>query len=184
MDLKEAAIYNIYDVFNSQKIEKSNGSKKDGYLVSSDEPSIINIPIYQRPYRWASPSDTDSPEYIEKLFEDYLENGRTEYFIGSTVFVDKTSEGNSCKKFDVIDGQQRLTTLYLINYVRFLILREIVLIELTKSRNRTTIGKTIENLNKCFSSLVCTNQDYFGSLLENIQKINSDYDDLYFLTKN
>lgn len=177
MDLKEAAIYNIYDVFNSQKIEKSNGSKKDGYLVSSDEPSIINIPIYQRPYRWASPSDTDSPEYIEKLFEDYLENGRTEYFIGSTVFVDKTSEGNSCKKFDVIDGQQRLTTLYLINYVRFLILREIVLIELTKSRNRTTIGKTIENLNKCFSSLVCTNQDYFGSLLENIQKINSDYDD-------
>ena len=116
MDLKEAAIYNIANIFKGTGNKKSsqNGCLLDG------KPSIVNIPVYQRPYRWAEPSDSSSPKCIEKLFNDYSENKDTEYFIGSTVFVDRTNHAPKdlkCKEFDVIDGQQRITTLFLINYV-------------------------------------------------------------------
>ncbi len=60
------------------------------------------VPIYQRKYSW-----TDKE--IEQLLEDiiYSENGK--YFLG-TLTVDKKEDGS----YEVIDGQQRLTTLCLI----------------------------------------------------------------------
>lgn len=173
MDLKEAAIYNIANIFKGTGNKKSsqNGCLLDG------KPSIVNIPVYQRPYRWADPNDENSPKCIDKLFEDYLENKETDYFIGSTVFVDRTkiSEPNY-KTFDVIDGQQRLTTLYLINYVRFLILREILLLQLSKT-TASFIGNALDPFIDCFSSLLCTNVNYFDDLKESFNKILVRLDD-------
>ncbi len=60
------------------------------------------IPIYQRKYAW-----TDKE--IEQLIEDIITNGNNKYYLG-TLTVDKRKDG----KYEVIDGQQRLTTLYLI----------------------------------------------------------------------
>lgn len=63
----------------------------------------FSIPLYQRPYSWAK-------EHALQLLDDLttaLDSDQTEpYFLGSVVLVDK---GNA--EFDVIDGQQRLTTL-------------------------------------------------------------------------
>lgn len=57
------------------------------------------IPIYQRNYAWGK-------DEIETLLDDVSSNNN-EYFIGSLVVREKNGI------FEVIDGQQRLTTLYL-----------------------------------------------------------------------
>ena len=64
--------------------------------------NFYTIPEYQRPFKW-------NREKIERLIQDVKESIDTgEYFIGSFILI-KKPEG-----FDVIDGQQRLTTLTLI----------------------------------------------------------------------
>lgn len=64
------------------------------------------VPDYQREYVW-------SDKEVNKLLDDLnneIENGsNSEYFIG-TILVSPTQEKN---QFDVIDGQQRLTTFFL-----------------------------------------------------------------------
>lgn len=62
------------------------------------------IPAYQRPYAWTE-------EETETLFDDLLDFYQTEkvdnYFLGSIVLIKDEDK----PKADVIDGQQRLTTL-------------------------------------------------------------------------
>ncbi len=60
------------------------------------------IPIYQRNYAWEN-------EEIEQLIKDINDNKNENYYLG-TLIVKKT--GN--KQYEVIDGQQRLTTLFLL----------------------------------------------------------------------
>lgn len=59
------------------------------------------IPIYQRKYAWEN-------KEIEQLLEDII-NAEGDYYLG-TLIVNKQKSG----KYEVIDGQQRLTTLYLL----------------------------------------------------------------------
>lgn len=59
------------------------------------------IPTYQRNYSWKN-------EQIEQLFTDVLEEGRG-YYIGNLLVTDSSDKD----AFDVIDGQQRLTTISL-----------------------------------------------------------------------
>ena len=61
------------------------------------------IPSYQRDYQWGS-------EHVERFYEDIRQSSeeKKEYFIGSLVLINKKD-----KKIDVIDGQQRLTTIFL-----------------------------------------------------------------------
>jgi len=72
-----------------------------------DTEAFYNMPIYQRPYAW-------DKERVEQLWYDMLEAYKNNllddtidknYFLGSVVVVDKE------KHQDVVDGQQRLTTL-------------------------------------------------------------------------
>lgn len=68
------------------------------------------IPVYQRPYVW------DDIEII-KLLEDLrnnFKNNVSEYFVGNT-YVIKSSKGNRPNLYEVIDGQQRFTTFWLIS---------------------------------------------------------------------
>lgn len=60
------------------------------------------VPIYQRKYSWTE-------KEIEQLLEDIIYNENDKYFLG-TLTVDKKDDGS----YEVIDGQQRLTTLCLI----------------------------------------------------------------------
>lgn len=100
MDLKGAEIRNIGQLCSVM------GSK-------SEVPLNIRIPFYQRPYRWGE-------KEIKNLLEDFHKNNNEEYFVGSVVLVGDMATG---AKYDVIDGQQRLTTVFLLNYLRFLIQR-------------------------------------------------------------
>ncbi len=60
------------------------------------------IPIYQRNYAW---TDTE----VEQLIDDIRRHTQGQYYLGSLT-VKKRTDG----RFEVIDGQQRLTTLYLL----------------------------------------------------------------------
>lgn len=64
---------------------------------------IYSVPRFQRDYSWTSTEWDDLWQDIEGLFD---EDGEQEHYMGYLVLQSEDS-----KNFDVIDGQQRLTTL-------------------------------------------------------------------------
>lgn len=72
-----------------------------------DTDSIYKIPKYQRPYKWQD-------EQIEQLWDDIYESFENEsknYFLGSIITAAPQTGSN---RFDIVDGQQRLTTLMIL----------------------------------------------------------------------
>lgn len=69
-----------------------------------------SIPLYQRNYTWGE-------EQIHRLLHDILDEAehpdRNDYFLGNLVVAPPESSTHA-DPFDVIDGQQRLTTLYIL----------------------------------------------------------------------
>lgn len=69
--------------------------------------SIYTVPVYQRSYAWRA-------EEIEQMIgdiRDAIEHGEEKYFLGNVIV---TARGSESDEYEVIDGQQRLTTLYLL----------------------------------------------------------------------
>ena len=104
------------------------------------------IPYYQRPYTW---SWENVEILISDFFEDYSNNANINeeysYFIGAlvSVFIDGNHENSDF--IEIIDGQQRLTTLYLMEYTKFLLMRNFVL-QLISSQRIADINSGINNL--------------------------------------
>ncbi len=69
------------------------------------------IPGYQRPYSWDCIGKSDKNNQVNVMWQDliaYFEEENTHaYFLGSMVLV----ENGENRKYEVVDGQQRLTTL-------------------------------------------------------------------------
>ncbi len=65
------------------------------------------IPPYQRPYSW---NEDSAQQLVEDIFTS-MEQGESEYFIGSLICI---QDQKNDYRFEVVDGQQRLTTLTLI----------------------------------------------------------------------
>lgn len=66
----------------------------------------LYIPPYQRPYRWTENN-------VRQLLEDVQQSmnaGKKNYRIGSVILYNNMKENN----LDIVDGQQRLTTLFLL----------------------------------------------------------------------
>jgi uncharacterized protein with ParB-like and HNH nuclease domain len=95
----------LAEIFNQQTIKASDGSQITGALT---------IPEYQRPYRW-----TESQ--IQRLLQDFKDYHNDErnrsgkescpFYLGSIILHQQGS------KLNIIDGQQRLTTMALIAYL-------------------------------------------------------------------
>jgi hypothetical protein len=101
-------------------------------IFNGSENVKYEIPIYQRNYAWGK-------DQISELVQDVcdaLGNKKNVYYIGTLVTYDKGD-----RTFEVIDGQQRLTTLYLILKA----LNREVKNKLTY-RARKRSNETIENL--------------------------------------
>ncbi|WP_225316102.1 DUF262 domain-containing protein [Lysinibacillus fusiformis] len=75
-------------------------------LLETGKVNKFIIPEYQRPYAW-------SDEQIQTLFEDLVEytenNNESTYFLGTIV-----SYENENGEQEIIDGQQRITSLFLL----------------------------------------------------------------------
>lgn len=82
----------------------------DALTVEKTFDSFYVVPDYQREYVWRA------DEHVEKLLQDvydaYTNDANKEYFVGTTVVFENKSE------LELIDGQQRNTTLFLC-YVLF-----------------------------------------------------------------
>lgn len=76
-------------------------SKPISEIFPIEGKTVYNIPIYQRNYSWNN-------DNIEELYNDVL-NEEAGYYIGNLLVTRK----NSQHEFDVVDGQQRLTTIAL-----------------------------------------------------------------------
>ena len=140
-------------------VSKLNVDQKTIYDLLSAKTSDFLIPDYQRPYAW-------DEEQCQTLWDDifafaFPDNDYTrfnedeEYFLGSIVTF-KNDKG----KLEVIDGQQRLTTVMLILrafYDKFA-MKQDENSRLTRERIEKCIWKT----------------DTFGKADKNILKINSE----------
>jgi len=67
---------------------------------------VYAIPRYQREYTWGK-------SQWESLFDDVLENNPG-YFLGSIICINQSTDTLSIQKLELVDGQQRLTTLSLL----------------------------------------------------------------------
>jgi uncharacterized protein with ParB-like and HNH nuclease domain len=67
------------------------------------------IPEYQRSYVW---EDDNVNDLLDDLWYAFENKGRNEYFLGSLVLRDLNN--NKYKEYEVLDGQQRLTTLFML----------------------------------------------------------------------
>lgn len=75
-------------------------------ILTIDDTTRFHIPDYQRHYSW-------KPEQIDQLFNDIM-NEEKGYYIGNLlVTANEDNQDADIDIYDVIDGQQRLTTLSL-----------------------------------------------------------------------
>lgn len=73
--------------------------------------SRYTVPIYQRNYAWGR-------EQIEQLMTDIIDAAQDpsvhQYFLGNLVVARNASSTDDLQEYEVIDGQQRLTTLFIL----------------------------------------------------------------------
>ena len=91
------------------------GKKKvlNGFIGGNNSTQFV-IPIYQRNYVWEKKNVLQLMSDIEKMIPYYNnEDENIFHFFGSIVYIDTLHKG-SFSEWTVIDGQQRLTTIFLI----------------------------------------------------------------------
>lgn len=106
----------------------SNDSIRDENIVHYLENNLFAIPDYQRGYSWRTPeagkSDSLQVRYqVKEFWEDIINGYRNDresgknYYIGTIVLSsskDPYNNHNNAGRLNVVDGQQRLVTLYLL----------------------------------------------------------------------
>ena len=75
-------------------------------LLDIESNIIYSIPRYQREYTWGKPQ-------WERLFDDLVEND-SGYYLGSIICINQSQDALSVQNLEVVDGQQRLTTISLL----------------------------------------------------------------------
>ncbi len=84
---------------------------EDSYLQDILKDKLYyQIPIYQRPYQW---TEENCEKLLDDLFFNYEDDRESDYFCGSLVLI-AISEDSKVKTYDVVDGQQRLSTFILL----------------------------------------------------------------------
>ena len=116
------------------------------------------IPFYQRGYRW-------SEQKVEELLEDSWEfaskkkKDEDEFYCLQPIVVKKNKEDIS--KWDVIDGQQRLTTVYIILKYLEKESKEYFYIDNFYTLNYETRPKSAEFLEEKLLQINVSNIDFF-----------------------
>jgi uncharacterized protein with ParB-like and HNH nuclease domain len=107
--------------------------------------SLYQIPRYQRPYKWAD-------EQIDKLWDDLTEayeNQTESYFLGSVITA---APKDASSYLDIVDGQQRITTLMIL----FAVVRD-----LFPSINRTPASPDPSNItSKTIKSSILADDEF------------------------
>src|SRR6185312_1458736 len=92
---------------NNKMTDNSDELSYNDLFVQSMQ---LQIPVFQREYRWGQKQLTRMMEEI-----DFIIEGRDDSrFLGAIIAVKRNSNPSKPQVFEIVDGQQRLTTLYLI----------------------------------------------------------------------
>ncbi|MGZ4053653.1 MAG: DUF262 domain-containing protein [Bacteroidia bacterium] len=92
---------------NSTQVQENSAQIKFNDLdIENCFKNFYVVPDYQREYVW---TEKEVTQLLLDLYEEFDSNSNKEYFIGTTVVC---KIGNSV--FELIDGQQRTTTLFII----------------------------------------------------------------------
>lgn len=78
---------------------------------------LLTVPLYQRKFVWfedESKGESIGQEFVRKLATS--ETNEASFFLGSLILVEKGIDGESVC-YEVVDGQQRLATLFLIKNI-------------------------------------------------------------------
>ena len=86
LPLEERSIYQVY--------------------LESQESKIYKIPVYQRNYAW---EENEISSLVKDVYDSYFKDPKSPYYIGTLVTYKRGDN-----EYEVIDGQQRLTTIYII----------------------------------------------------------------------
>ncbi|GAA7200274.1 hypothetical protein HpCK2_04340 [Helicobacter pylori] len=94
----------------NESIEGKAYKLKD--ILATEFDTYYQIPIYQRPYQW---TEKNCEKLLDDLLSSYECYKESDYFCGSLVLiaVDTDSETNATT-YDIVDGQQRLSTFILL----------------------------------------------------------------------
>lgn len=95
----KVAVCSIEQLFNNHKIYDQHKKLIQGEL---------NIPAYQRPYIW---NHKQISRLIEDIKEHYYNFDKSPYYLGSIILHSNN------QLLDIIDGQQRLTTLAILGFL-------------------------------------------------------------------
>lgn len=147
--------------------------------------SIYHVPVYQRPYSW-------DKEQVEVLLNDIQEVYKSDdkeegYYTGNIIIYDKNDRINgTILKYDIIDGQQRITTFSLILLAVYVLALNTGISEtdLTLNTVKSSLWKVVNreykkelcvvSLNsiekKCFFDLFNAGYDHPKKLLEYCSK--------------
>lgn len=149
----------------------------DGTTIFNTNAQYV-IPRYQRAYAWED-------KEIEQLIDDIYDIGSSEnYYIGSLV-VSKIRDKS--ETYEVVDGQQRLTTLYLL--LQYLISENILDGELGQTLSfdcRTNSNYTLANIQHVLQDKVSTGNEerLEQSILNGIKVIRQKFNKNKGVDKN
>lgn len=81
-------------------------------ILATEFDSYYQIPDYQRPYQW---TEKNCEKLLDDLFSSYEYYKGSGYFCGSLVLiVINTDSETNAETYDIVDGQQRLSTFILL----------------------------------------------------------------------
>lgn len=132
--------------------------------------SILNkynylVPIYQRNFAWTEVQIVQLIEDIESAIKDDTDH----YFLGNLI-VNRTDNN----MYEVIDGQQRLTTLYLLKkYLGMIFLKESLKFEAREKSNRTLRHLHDSNSSELNNDLAAPEILNGYSIIENFFKVKN-----------
>ncbi|MGN8448924.1 DUF262 domain-containing protein [Helicobacter pylori] len=92
----------------NESIEGKAYQLKD--ILATEFEAYYQIPIYQRPYQW---TEENCKKLLDDLLSSYECYKESDYFCGSLVLI-AISEDSKAKTYDIVDGQQRLSTFILL----------------------------------------------------------------------
>ncbi len=146
----------------------------------------IKVPAYQRAYSWDTPKEksdrnTQTDVFLSDLEEYSRSNANSPYYFGHFLFEEKKSQ-----EFDVIDGQQRLTTIIIFLSALFTKLKSIRVLSEEEElcyedmvRRRSTVRfSTVDYDNQLFVDYVIdqTKSDDIGLDTESSRRIIRTFD--------
>lgn len=150
----------------------SNVSIRQIYLEGWPQ-ITYQVPIYQRNYAW---EDTEINALVKDVLDSYEKGNNSVYYIGTLVTYKRSDT-----LFEVIDGQQRLTTIYLILKALGVNIKN-KLSYTARQISKETIEK-LPGIPELYDEGIKNGFDYAQDAIENIVGNNREGFEKYFLEK-